>query len=44
TFPKHEAFLADLFKDLSGSEKEQLIDQVKRSGLRAEHYKPLENA
>lgn len=44
TFPKHEAFLADLFKDLSVSEKEQLIDQLKRIGLRAEHYTPLENA
>jgi len=43
TFPKHEAFLADLFKDLSVSEKEQLIDQLKRIGLRAEHYTPLEN-
>ncbi|MGX8236881.1 MarR family winged helix-turn-helix transcriptional regulator [Exiguobacterium undae] len=38
TFPKHEAFLTDLFSDLSIEEKEQLIDQLKRIGHKADHY------
>ncbi|MGA9230451.1 MAG: MarR family transcriptional regulator, partial [Exiguobacterium oxidotolerans] len=38
TFPKHEACLTDLFSDLTVSEKEQLIDQLKRIGYRADNY------
>ncbi|WP_114571983.1 MarR family winged helix-turn-helix transcriptional regulator [Exiguobacterium flavidum] len=33
-FPKHEAFLAELFSDLSEGEKQQLIDQLKRVGYK----------
>lgn len=44
TFPKHEAFLTDLFSDLTVSEKEQLIDQLKRIGYRADNYTHSEKA